>query len=103
MPGRGHAKKERGGGAGAPTIERGRDDGGPDELRRGEGGKPSQGDELGRPDSPGRSEQSPGHLKKAAGARSARDFAPGHRRHADMDQVDRSVVPGDSPEDTQLT
>ena len=25
----------------------------------------------------GRSESSPGHLKKAAGARSARDFAPG--------------------------
>jgi hypothetical protein len=26
----------------------------------------------------GRSASSPGHLKKAAGARSARDFAPGH-------------------------
>lgn len=33
----------------------------------------------GRPDAPGRSESSPGHLKKDAGARSARDFAPGRR------------------------
>lgn len=29
---------------------------------------------------PGRSEMSPGHLKKAAGARSAREFAPGQAR-----------------------
>lgn len=28
----------------------------------------------------GRSEQSPGHLKKAGGAQDARDFAPGRRR-----------------------
>lgn len=28
----------------------------------------------------GSSEQSPGHLKKAAGAQSARDFAPGRAR-----------------------
>jgi hypothetical protein len=104
MPGKGHAKFDKGGGRGAPTIERG-----PDELRRGqaadraeqsEHGRPESGD-LGRPDLPGRSEQSPGHLKKAAGARSARDFAPGRRK--DMDQVDRSVVPGDTPEDLPLT
>lgn len=31
----------------------------------------------------GRSASSPGHLKKDAGARSARDFAPGNLRHAD--------------------
>ena len=31
----------------------------------------------------GRSEQSPGHLKKAAGAQSARDYAPGHVRRDD--------------------
>jgi len=32
----------------------------------------------GRPDSAGRSEWSPGQMKKAAGAGSARAFAPGH-------------------------
>ena len=31
----------------------------------------------------GRSASSPGHLKKEAGAQSARDFAPGHLRRAD--------------------
>ncbi len=31
-----------------------------------------------RADGPGRSEWAPGHLKKDAGAASARDFAPGH-------------------------
>jgi hypothetical protein len=30
-------------------------------------------------DGPGRSDRSPGHLKKAAGARSAREFAPGRQ------------------------
>jgi hypothetical protein len=34
----------------------------------------------GRPEDPGRSEQSPGHLKKAAGERTAESFAPGHGR-----------------------
>lgn len=34
----------------------------------------------------GRSESSPGHLKKAAGARSARDFAPGQ---ANRERPDR--------------
>ena len=33
-------------------------------------------------DGPGRSEDSPGHQKKAAGAQSARDFAPGRQRRA---------------------
>jgi len=32
----------------------------------------------GRRDSAGRSQSSPGQMKKAAGADSARDFAPGH-------------------------
>lgn len=31
---------------------------------------------------PGRSDDSPGHRKKAAGAQSARDFAPGRQRGA---------------------
>ena len=30
----------------------------------------------------GRSEQSPGHMKRAAGAQSARDFAPGRARRS---------------------
>ena len=30
------------------------------------------------PGGPGRSDWSPGHMKKAAGVKSARDFAPGH-------------------------
>jgi hypothetical protein len=39
----------------------------------------SPGDEVDEtlPDVHGRRDSSPGHLKKAAGARSARDFAPG--------------------------
>jgi hypothetical protein len=36
---------------------------------------------------PGRSQASPGHLKKAAGARSARDFAPGRTSNAGMDET----------------
>jgi hypothetical protein len=41
------------------------------------GGSPD--DEVGEtlPDVQGRRDSSPGHLKKAAGAQSARDFAPG--------------------------
>ena len=33
-------------------------------------------------DRPGRSEDSPGHMKRDAGAQSARDFAPGRQRRA---------------------
>lgn len=43
----------------------------------------------------GRSESSPGHLKKDAGARSARDFAPGNLRHADRGTVLPDAVPDD--------
>jgi hypothetical protein len=48
----------------------------------GRGGGMGRGADMGhgRPDSPGRSEQSPGHLKKVAGERSAESFAPGHTR-----------------------
>ena len=42
----------------------------------------------------GRSESSPGHLKKAAGAQSAHDFAPGNLRHAD-----RVTVPPETTSD----
>jgi hypothetical protein len=44
------------------------------------GGDPSGSESIdpGRPDSPGRSEWAPGHMKRAAGEQSARDFAPGH-------------------------
>jgi hypothetical protein len=48
--------------------------GGVDRDERGDSG----GTDYGRPDSPGRSEWSPGHLKKDAGADSASDYAPGH-------------------------
>jgi hypothetical protein len=40
------------------------------------GGSPTHG----RPESPGRSASSPGHLKKAAGARDASSFARGRSR-----------------------
>lgn len=95
MPGQG---KARGGPMGR---DGGRGDGGARGADR-DGGRPGGGMrenvEHGRPDTPGRSEQSPGHMKRDAGEQSARDFAPGHRDR-DMDQVDRSVVPGDSPND----
>jgi hypothetical protein len=45
----------------------------------------------GRPASPGQSESSPGHLKEAAGARSARDFAPGRLGAAPDDNADRDL------------
>jgi hypothetical protein len=44
----------------------------------GRAGKHDGGVGMGSPEGHGRSESSPGHLKKAAGAESARDFAPGH-------------------------
>ncbi|MEO5705354.1 MAG: hypothetical protein ABIR64_10255 [Candidatus Limnocylindrales bacterium] len=44
----------------------------------------------------GRSESSPGHMKKAAGAQSARDFAPGNLRRAD-----RGTVEPDRPRDDE--
>ena len=60
-------------------VPRGRGHGGAEpvgaDVRTGRSGPESHG----RPESPGRSESSPGHLKKEAGSRSARDFAPGHR------------------------
>lgn len=57
----------------------------------GRGGDTGQG----RPDSPGRSAESPGHLKKIAGERSAESFAPGHTR-------DDSGLPGnDRDEDNE--
>ncbi|HUQ43702.1 MAG TPA: hypothetical protein VM451_04720 [Candidatus Limnocylindria bacterium] len=55
--------------------------------QHGQGGEHGQGGGQQEPMEPqgghGRSEQSPGHLKKAAGAQSARDFAPGHVRRDD--------------------
>ena len=58
MPGRGKAKG------------RGADDG--------RAGKSDGGVGMNEPEVRGRSELSPGHQKKAAGGRSARDWAPGH-------------------------
>ena len=73
------------------TDDRGHDDGGPlghgggwkREDQEGEIGQhrdepPGSTDPATRDNAPGRSESSPGHLKKAAGAQIARDFAPGH-------------------------
>ncbi len=68
MPGQGNGGNRggNGGGHGHGGLH-----GQPGELgQRGEGG---QGGEHGR------SASSPGHLKRDAGAQSARDFAPGHR------------------------
>lgn len=45
---------------------------------RGPAGKGREDDDPGGGQGLGRSESSPGHLKKAAGAQSAREFAPGH-------------------------
>ena len=42
----------------------------------------------------GRSESSPGHMKRDAGAQSARDFAPGRARDAG-----RATMPEGAPED----
>ena len=43
-----------------------------------QGGPMGAGDDDVHPDHRGRSESSPGHLKKTAGAHRAREFAPGH-------------------------
>jgi hypothetical protein len=72
MPGKGKARghtmgKDRGGAAGGSDSVGGSDPRGGDGTGHGKSGWA------------GRSEESPGHLKKAAGARSARDFAPGHQ------------------------
>ena len=45
----------------------------------------------------GRSESSPGHLKKAAGAQSARDFAPGRSGDAPGRSGDAPGRSGDAP------
>jgi hypothetical protein len=67
-----HAPGEHGHGKHGPDDEHGPD---------GPFGRPEEADDdIGRPASPGRSEWSPGHLKKDAGADSARDYAPGHAR-----------------------
>ena len=68
MPRRGSAGGQ-GKGGGQP--------GGP-EGGHGRAGKSDGGVDMGVPDDRGRSEWSPGHMKKAAGQGSARDFAPGH-------------------------
>lgn len=88
MPGRGNAKGGLGKGrAGAPPTMDGDRQTGRDDLNRDGAGMERGRADRGRPDSPGRSEQSPGHLKKAAGAQSARDYAPG-RRGDDDDRGD---------------
>jgi len=66
MPKRGNA-----GGQGGPGGNAGG-------LGHGRPGESDGGVDIGAPDQHGRSESSPGHLKKAAGEQSARDFAPGH-------------------------
>lgn len=79
MPGRGNVlrgKADRGASGRGPGAEQGR-------------GREASADELGgeRGDSHGRSASSPGHLKKAAGVQSARDFAPGRR--GDLERPDQ--------------
>jgi hypothetical protein len=66
---------------------RGRDGGlQPDDMADAAGRSDTAPDDMdGPPDSlirHGRSDDSPGHRKKAAGAQSARDFAPGRNRQA---------------------
>lgn len=70
MPGRGQGQGRRGGGT---AGKHGRGRAGKEE--RSAPTEPSMQD--GDASSRGRSEMSPGHQKKAAGAQSARDFAPG--------------------------
>ena len=55
---------------------------------QGRAGKSDGGVDMGVPGQHGRSESSPGHLKKAAAEQSARDFAPGHGGQA-PGQIDR--------------
>lgn len=82
MPGRKNGNK----GAGRGSTEHGRPMGhGAGNKREGQDGEigqhrdatPNSTDQSQEQRSHGRSESSPGHLKKAAGAQSARDYAPG--------------------------
>jgi hypothetical protein len=47
----------------------------------------------------GRRDQSPGHLKRAAGHTSARDYAPGRTATADREPGLAEVAPDELPED----
>ena len=49
----------------------------------------------GRPESPGRSDSSPGHVKKEAGVTSAEEFAPGHTGERHFNEPDSG---GELPE-----
>ena len=91
MPKRGNA-----GGQGGP----GGIAGGPGHGRAGKG---DGGVDMGVPEQHGRSESSPGHLKKAAGEQSARDFAPGHGGQA-PGQIgrDRGENAAETPEPDSL-
>lgn len=82
MPGRKNGNK----GAGRGSTEHGRPMGhGGGNKHEGQDGEigqhrdatPNSADQGGGQGGRGRSESSPGHLKKAAGAQSARDYAPG--------------------------
>ena len=76
MPGRGNGGRGNGGRGNAGRGQAGQEHGRGREANTGDP-RDERVDELG--DSPGRSASSPGHRKKAAGAQSARDFAPGRR------------------------
>jgi hypothetical protein len=77
MPGRGKAM--------------GHIDRGPKRQGSDDSGPPMGRDEVG---APGRSASSPGHLKRAAGEQSARDFAPGR-----SDRTGREVLPETAPDE----
>jgi hypothetical protein len=66
-----------------------------DEMRDDRGGATGQIDEAGH----GRSESSPGHLKREAGAQSARDFAPGRTGKADRGTAVPEAEPDEMAED----
>lgn len=81
MPGKSGARGQGHGGAGhgKPKRDWMGDDGRLSEAPPIDQGRPlGPGENAGRLDNRGRSESSPGHLKRTAGARSARDFAAGH-------------------------
>ena len=78
--GQGRGRGQRGEGQlgeGQREDPMGRDDARPDAPRGEPGTTDDGGDTLIRP---GRSADSPGHRKRAAGAQSAREFAPGRAR-----------------------
>ena len=77
MPGRGQGK---GKGRVGKDLGRPDDAGGAGQARAGDDGDSNDGGfgEATQGGGPGRSEWSPGHMKRDAGAQSARDFAPGH-------------------------